>query len=315
MAESKKTNSSQTAEDSSRDKELDDLLDSALEDFSKTKANDANKNQTSKSEAAGGEKSDQQHEDPPTEQLWNQEFIDQQATMFEQQMAALFGGGEKVDSEQIMLGFQRLAEAAGMAVRSEGGVGGAAASAAADEATAAGNTLDPSISQSITDALKAMSEGRENLQTPFSPEDMANMFGNIDLNASGENNAFLPFMQNMMQSLLSADVLLPSLRDLVGKYPTWLAEHGPSLPKEEKDRYEQQLSLMKQVCTELEKEKPDDSADVKRERFQTVLEMMQSMQDLGQPPADLVGNLGPDNLNLPTLDPSSFNEQNPCPIS
>lgn len=307
MADSKKPDSSQTAEDSSRDKELDDLLDSALEDFSKPK--DDAKKQTTKSEATG-EKKDEQHEDPPTEQLWNQEFIDQQATMFEQQMAALFGGGEKVDSEQIMLGFQRIAEAAGMAVRSEGGTAGEETAAAAPAPA-----LDPSISQSITDALKAMSEGRDNLQSPFSPEDMANMFGNIDLNATGENNAFLPFMQNMMQSLLSADVLLPSLRDLVRLYPAWLAEHGPSLPKDEKERYEQQLALMQQVCAELEKEQPDDGADVKRERFQTVLEMMQSMQDLGQPPADLVGDLGPGNLNLPKLDPSSFNEQNPCPIS
>lgn len=301
MAESKKT-----TEDSSRDKELDDLLDSALEDFSKHDA----KKQTADAASSTGEQSAQQHEDPPTEQLWNEEFVDQQAKMFEQHMAALFGGGgEKVDSDQIMLGFQRIAEAAGMAISNE------RAATEAEDAAPAANTLDPSISQSISEALKAMSEGRENLQTPFSPEDVANMFGNIDLNATGENNAFLPFMQNMMQSLLSADVLLPSMRDLVGKYPAWLAEHGATLPKDEKERYEKQLALMKEVCTELEKEKPDDSAEVKRERFQIVLEKMQSMQDLGQPPTDLVGDLGPGNLNLPTLDPSSFGEQNPCPIS
>ncbi|XP_040163529.1 peroxisomal biogenesis factor 19 [Anopheles arabiensis] len=304
MAESKKP-----TEDGSRDKELDDLLDSALEDFSKHKADPK---KPAKSEGGGASSSGEQtvqHEDPPTEQLWNEEFMDQQAKMFEQHMAALFGGGEKVDSEQIMLGFQRIAEAAGMAVRAEG-------PAAPDAEPSPANTLDPTISQSISDALKAMSEGRENLQTPFSPEDVANMFGNIDLNASGENNAFLPFMQNMMQSLLSADVLLPSMRDLVGKYPQWLAEHSATLPKEEKERYEKQLALMQEVCTELEKETPDDSAEVKKERFQIVLEKMQSMQDLGQPPADLVGDLGgPGNLNLPTLDPSSFSEQNPCPIS
>uniref|UniRef100_A0A182P5G8 Peroxin-19 n=1 Tax=Anopheles epiroticus TaxID=199890 RepID=A0A182P5G8_9DIPT len=301
MAESKKT-----TEDSSRDKELDDLLDSALEDFSKQKEDTKKKSTTSDGASASGESSTVQHEDPPTEQLWNEEFIDQQAKMFEQQMAALFGGGEKVDSEQIMLGFQRIAEAAGMAVRAEG---------AADGGSAPTNTLDPSISQSISDALKAMSEGRENLQTPFSPEEVANMFGNIDLNATGENNAFLPFMMNMMQGLLSADVLLPSMRDIVSKYPQWLAENGASLPKEEKERYEKQLALMQEVCAELEKEKPDDSEEVKKVRFQTVLEKMQSMQDLGQPPTDLVGDIGPGNLNLPTLDPSSFSEQNPCPIS
>lgn len=277
---------------SSGDKELDDLLDSALEDFSKHKTDD------SKAENVDV----QQHDDPPTEQLWNEEFISSQAKVFEEKMAALFGGGEAVDADQITLGFQRIAEAAAMAVR------GAPNSAPTD-------SVDPSISQSITEALKGLSEGRENLQTPFSPEDIAGMFGNIDLNEGGENNAFLPFMQNMMQSLLSSEVLLPSLKDLTEKYPDWLRENGDKVPKEDKERYEKQLKLMEDVCRELEKEKPDDSAEVKRVRFQTVLDMMQSMQDLGQPPADLVGDLGPGNLNLPTIDPSAFSDPNQCATS
>ncbi|XP_058447295.1 peroxisomal biogenesis factor 19 [Malaya genurostris] len=279
----------------SNDKELDELLDSALEDFSKHKEGNSN---TSSSEAGA-----QQHEDPPTEQLWNDEFISLQGKMFEEKMAALFGGGsESVDAEQITLGFQRIAEAAAMAVRS-------------DSSTIPVDSVDPSISQSITDALRGLSEGRENLQTPFSPEDIAGMFGNIDLNESGENNAFLPFMQNMMQSLLSADVLLPSLKDLTEKYPAWLQENGEKVPKEDKERYEKQLKLMEDVCRELEKEKSDDAADVKRVRFQKVLDMMQSMQDLGQPPADLVGDLGPGNLNLPTIDPTAFSDPNQCATS
>ncbi|XP_053695006.1 peroxisomal biogenesis factor 19 [Sabethes cyaneus] len=276
----------------SGDQELDDLLDSALEDFSKHKEENG--------KPVSGD--NQQHDDPPTEQLWNEEFITSQAKMFEEKMAALFGGGETVDADQITLGFQRIAEAAAMAVR-------------AAPATVPADNIDPSVSQSITDALKGLSEGRENLQTPFSPEDIAGMFGNIDLNESGENNAFLPFMQNMMQSLLSSEVLLPSLKDLTEKYPEWLRENGDKIPKEDKERYEKQLKLMEDVCRELEKEKPDDSAEVKRVRFQTVLDMMQTMQDLGQPPADLVGDLGPGNLNLPTIDPSTFSDPNQCATS
>lgn len=279
---------------SSADKELDDLLDSALEDFSKHKEEDGKASGTT----------DAQHDDPPTEQLWNEEFISSQAKMFEEKMAALFGGGSgEVDADQITLGFQRIAEAAAMAVRGE-----------ATNPTPA-EAVDPSISQSITDALRGLSEGRENLQTPFSPEDIAGMFGNIDLNEGGENNAFLPFMQTMMQSLLSAEVLLPSLKDLTEKYPDWLRENGEKIPKEEKERYEKQLKLMEDVCRELEKEKPEDSAEEKRVRFQTVLDMMQSMQDLGQPPADLVGDMGPGNMNLPTIDPSAFSDPNQCATS
>lgn len=274
------------------DKELDDLLESALEDF--IKQQDDGEKPSESSDA---------HDDPPTEQLWNEEFISSQAKMFEEKMAALFGGGSaEVDAEQISLGFQRIAEAAAMAVRGE----------ASNPVTEA---VDPSISQSITDALRGLSEGRENLQTPFTPEDIAGMFGNIDLNEGGENNAFLPFMQSMMQSLLSAEVLLPSLKDLTEKYPEWLAKNGETIPKEDKERYEKQLKLMEDVCRELEKEKPEDSVEEKRTRFQTVLDMMQSMQDLGQPPADLVGDIGPGNLNLPTIDPAAFNDPNQCATS
>ncbi|XP_055593549.1 peroxisomal biogenesis factor 19 [Uranotaenia lowii] len=276
------------------DKELDDLLDSALEDFGKHKENEDKKSTT-----ASGSQPAVEHDDPPTEQLWNDEFISSQAKMFEEKMAALFGGGEPVDADQISLGFQRIAEAAALAVRGE-----------PDSAPA--DTIDPSISQSISDALRGLSEGRENLQTPFNPEDIASMFGNIDLNGSGESNAFLPFMQSMMQSLLSAEVLLPSLKDLTEKYPSWLRENGEKISKEDKERYEKQLKLMQDVCQELEKEKAEDSAEVKRVRFQTVLDMMQSMQDLGQPPADLVGDLGPGNMNLPTIDPTAFSDPNQC---
>lgn len=297
MAEASKKPAAGGASD---DKELDDLLDSALEDF----------NKEDKKTTGASSSGESQHDDPPTEQLWNEEFINSQTKLFEEKMAALFGGGSgegsgPVDAEQIALGFQRIAEAAALAVRGDPA-----------EVSVAPEGIDPSISQSITDALRGLSEGRENLQTPFNPEDIAGMFGNIDLNESGENNAFLPFMQTMMQSLLSAEVLLPSLKDLTDKYPDWLRQNGDKVPKEDKERYEKQLKLMEDVCRELEKEKPDDPADVKRARFQTVLEMMQSMQDLGQPPADLVGDLGgPGNLNLPTLDPAAFSDPNQCPTS
>lgn len=295
MSESNKKPDPVGSSSSSGDKELDDLLDSALEDFSKHKEGDGKE--------SGSGPTDAQHDDPPTEQLWNEEFISSQAKMFEEKMAALFGGGSgEVDADQITLGFQRIAEAAAMAVRGE-------------TANTPAEAVDPTVSQSITDALRGLSEGSENLQTPFSPEDIAGMFGNIDLNEGGENNAFLPFMQTMMQSLLSAEVLLPSLKDLTEKYPGWLQENGEKIPKEDKERYEKQLKLMEDVCRELEKEKPEDSAEEKRVRFQTVLDMMQSMQDLGQPPADLVGDLGPGNMNLPTIDPAAFSDPNQCATS
>lgn len=209
------------------------------------------------------------------ENIWNDEFISQQAKLFENQMASIFCSGDKeVTQEQIQLGFQRIAEAAALA---------------SDPNTTAMPEIDPAFTQSITDVLKGLSEGQQNLQQPFSSDDIAGMFGNINLNEGGDNNAFLPFMQGMMQSLLSADVLLPSLKELSSKYPSYLAENGSKLSAEDKERYENQLKLMLEVCVELEKEKAEDSADVKKDRFTLVLDRMQKMQELGQPPSEILG--------------------------
>lgn len=251
----------------------------ALEDFDKVATRDE------ASSAVAKKSNDDDVEDPPMETLWNDEFIQQQSKMFEKQMSDIFGAGDKeVTPEQISLGFQRIAEAAAMAV---------------DPSSSQVPTVDPAFTQSISDVLKGLSEGQENLQQPFSPDDIAGMFGNINLNESGENNAFLPFMQGMMQSLLSAEVLLPSLKEIVSKYPDWLVENDSKITADDKERYETQLKLMQEVCGELEKEKADDSPDVKKERFNVVLDRMQRMQELGQPPADLVGE-GAENM-IPNL--------------
>lgn len=63
-----------------------------------------------------------------------------QAKAFEEKMAALFGaggGGESPDPEVIQQGFQRMAEAASMALNPE-----------------TENISDPNFTQSITEALR-----------------------------------------------------------------------------------------------------------------------------------------------------------------
>lgn len=84
-------------------------------------------------------------------------------------------------------------------------------------------------------------------------------------------------MQGMMQSLLSAEVLLPSLKELLEKYPAWLQENTDKISAEDKDRYAKQQDLFKVICAELEKETPNDSNEVKNERFKVVLKNMQKV--------------------------------------
>lgn len=90
-------------------------------------------------------------------------------------------------------------------------------------------------------------------------------------------NPMMPFVQGMMQSLLSAEVLLPSLRELLVKYPEWLAENEGKVDAVDLDRFTKQQELFKVICAELELEKADDSSDVKNERFKKVLALMQKV--------------------------------------
>lgn len=215
-------------------------------------------------------------------------FCSQQAKLFEERMSSVFGGVEGApSSDQINLTFQKMAEAAALAVQN------------VDE----GATLhaEPQLADSLTEALKALKEGSGLLQEPIPPEGLSGMFSGLQLDEvssywrwppdqcrwntenlfwlqeSGDN-PFLPVMQGMMQSLLSAEVLLPSLKELLEKYPTWLVENSDKISAADKERYTKQQELFKVICAELEKEKPTDSADVKNERFKIVLKNMQKVR-------------------------------------
>lgn len=248
--------------DGNGDEELSELLDSALKDFSKDEEKPPKKDDQAKVDVAETE--------------WSDEFIRQAAEQFESNMANLLrdtGGGPNITSDQVQQTFQQMAAAAAAVVANSG------------EAQA-----DPDFTASITQALKGLTEGAENLQNPFSEADLMSMFGQQD---GGEQNAFVPFMQGMMQSLLSKDVLYPSLKDILSKYPSWMEANGGALSSEERSQYEKQQELMTEICALLEKESDNDSPEQKKAHFDNVLALMQKLQDYGQPPKELVGDLGP----------------------
>ena len=83
---------------------------------------------------------------------------------------------------------------------------------------------------------------------------------------------------------------MPSLKELLEKYPSWMAENGDKISASDKERYLKQQELFKVICAELEKEKPEDSADVKNERFKIVLKNMQKVcwLDIASPSHEII---------------------------
>lgn len=98
-------------------------------------------------------------------------------------------------------------------------------------------------------------------------------------------------VETMMQQLLSKEILHEPMKEIGERYPIWLEEHKDKLSNEEYDRYCHQYELIKQLNVVYE----NDSGN-----FTKIVELMQKMQECGQPPNDIVRELAPD-LDLTNL--------------
>ncbi|GLT91070.1 hypothetical protein SLE2022_089790 [Rubroshorea leprosula] len=114
-------------------------------------------------------------------------------------------------------------------------------------------------------------------------------------------------VENMMQQLLSKEILHEPMKEIGDRYPKWLEEHKDGLSIEEYERYSRQYQLIQDLNIVYENE-PNN--------FTKIFNLMQKMQECGQPPNDLVQELSPD-LDLSTLDqlsPEMLESQQNCCI-
>ncbi|XP_027336167.1 peroxisome biogenesis protein 19-2-like isoform X1 [Abrus precatorius] len=92
-------------------------------------------------------------------------------------------------------------------------------------------------------------------------------------------------VETMMQQLLSKEILHEPMKEIGERYPKWLEEHKTNLSKEEYERYSHQYELIQNLNEVYE----NDPAN-----FNKIVELMQKMQECGQPPNDIVQELAPD---------------------
>ncbi|XP_072840259.2 peroxisomal biogenesis factor 19 [Pogona vitticeps] len=283
----------QPQQEAGQDPELEELLESALDDFEKTKP--APPLDPSSATTAGGES--RQAERPPGDaakdaalfasqekffqDLFDSELASQATAEFEKAMKEL-----AQEEPHLVEQFQKLSEAAGR-------VGS-----------------DPSSQQEFTSCLKetlsGLAKNANDLQNSGAcEEELAKTIEGLGLEDGEGEGTLLPLMQSIMQNLLSKDVLYPSLKEITEKYPEWLRSHRDSLPKEQFEKYQEQHSIMGQICQQFEAEQPTDGEGEQKARFEAILDLMQQLQDLGHPPKELAGESPPglnfdlEGLNLP----------------
>ncbi|XP_072758567.1 peroxisomal biogenesis factor 19 isoform X2 [Anoplolepis gracilipes] len=252
------TDNTKQSKNEAEDQELNILLDSALKDFDKESVENVEKDN-----AMDPNTSDLQKETGKCEtsekcaEKWTEDFFKQTADQFEKNLQNLL---------QNEAALQKLGEAS------------------TNNATDEKDNISADFQSAISQVLKDLTMNSENLQNDT---DLAAMLGRTSLDS--DTGDILPFMQGMMEHLLSKEILYPSLKELSDKYPAWLEEHKTTMSSSDLQRYTKQSELMQKVCTELEKENKDDTEDIKKHRFESILKLMTEMQNYGQAPEDLVG--------------------------
>ncbi|KAM5129041.1 peroxisomal biogenesis factor 19 [Mantella aurantiaca] len=274
------------AEAGGEDKELDELLDSALDDFEKTGQPPPSSDKTTK--PSGPERPPADAAKDPLlasqekffQELFSSELAAQATEEFEKAMKEL-----AEEEPHLVEQFQKLSEVAGKVGSDE--------------------NSQQEFTSCLKETLSGLAKNADDLQNPnLSEEELARAMEGLGVeDGDGEGN-ILPFMQNIMQSLLSKDVLYPSLKEITDKYPEWLQTHRESLPPEEFQKYQEQHNLMSRICQRFESEELGDEAA----RFEAVMDLMQQLQELGHPPKELAGD-SPPGLNF-DLDAMNLNSNN-----
>lgn len=269
-----------------QDSELDELLDSALDDFDKTNtappAPEAAAAATASSTESAEKKPPLLEDSQFFESLFEGEMASQAKEEWEKAMAELAH-----EEPELLQHFHKLSEAAGK-------VGSDVAS-------------QQEFTSCLKDTLSGLAKNADNLQSAgLAGDDLVKTLEGLGLEegseGGGEDGNILPIMQSIMQNLLSKEVLYPSLKEITGKYPEWLDSNRQTLPPDQYQRYEQQAKIMGEICSQFERE--GTGADGENS-FESILDLMQQLQDLGQPPKELAGeappglNLDLDALNLP----------------
>ncbi|KAK9293687.1 hypothetical protein QLX08_011433 [Tetragonisca angustula] len=245
------------------DQELNDLLESALKDFNKEQKSD--KEDVCKEDAF--ESTTAENTANISEDAWTTDFVKQAAEQFVESLRNFIQN--ETDSE-LGVSSQKMAQGDVNAIN--------------DGDIFDKDSVSTDFQSAIARALNDLSATSENLQ---SEADLSEMFGLTSLEDGP--GAIPPFVQGMLQQLLSKEIFYPSLKELVDKYPEWLEEKKTTISSSDLQRFTKQLELMQQVCIELDKEKDSDTEEVKKKRFETIISLMQEVQACGQLPEELIG--------------------------
>lgn len=93
------------------------------------------------------------------------------------------------------------------------------------------------------------------------------------------------FLDGIMKQLVSKDVLYQPMKDICEKYPSWLEKEKGTLNPDDYRKYHDQYTIISKMCKLYETDP---------ENFSMIMNLLQQMQQLGEPPSEIMKELAPD---------------------
>lgn len=102
---------------------------------------------------------------------------------------------------------------------------------------------------------------------------------------NGEEGAMDHVVDGMMKQLLSKEFMYEPMKDITEKFPKWLADNKTKLKVEDYEKYGKQYQYFQRIV---------DLYENDPENIDRLTELMNQLQEYGQPPADIIQELAPD---------------------
>ncbi|KAJ2003553.1 Peroxisome chaperone and import receptor [Coemansia thaxteri] len=277
------------------DAELDELLDDAFEQFTvatpRPKAKKAPA--PTESDGSGAVKAESAEAAPDgVEDEFTRQLAKSMEALLKDSSALTGAEGEGAGGDEMKTALDQLLKQM-TSMQADLGV---QAPAPADSSTDTPSAEQPS-SSSFQNKIKAtmdkLKESSDRADADTAAQGAAGDMGMMDelmrqMDQMGDDPQLDSLVDDVISQLMSKDVLQQPLKELDVEYPRYLEKNKDSLSAEDRARYEKQHSYVKQILA-LFAETTDDAANDPR-----IVELMQKMQDCGQPPNELLKILAPD---------------------
>jgi peroxin-19 len=177
------------------------------------------------------------------------------------------------------------------------------------------------FNESLEAAMRMISEGAQEIKTGNSGEGgddeflekLLEQFKGMDPNDQGSMDQMV---ETMMAEMLSKETLYPPIKHIVTLYPDYLEKHRAELKDEDLVQYEKQFDCFSQILRILDSTDADST-----ENKSKVMNLLTEVQEYGTPPKEVLAELMPGlqfdedgnpkvSEGLPGMDADLFNAAN-----